>query len=203
MVLNFGDDFVLNMINLQTNNLVDIYQSNFIYSDAYLYVRDILSKVNVGIESIDTSPILKMTLNHEFEGWCYQKSSLISILFNDNDKVCRGYINLNNEKYEHSWIEFSYMNKLYALDLALTMLLEAKKYRKKFNANVDVVFASKAIKNYLESNSDIDKFLINVFYNNDKMCPIFRTNATVSGIVENNKIKHMDLYLYNNYHFYN
>lgn len=189
---------MLNMINLQTNNLVDIYQSNFIYSDAYLYVRDILSKVNVGIESIDTSPILKMTLNHEFEGWCYQISSLISILFNDNDKVCRGYINLNNENYEHSWIEFLYMNKLYVLDLALTMLLDAKKYRKKFNANVDVAFDSRVVKNYLKSNSDIDKFLINVFYNNDKMCPIFRTNATISGTVENNKIKRMDLYLYNN-----
>lgn len=104
------------------------------------YLRERMKNLTIDIGGERKGNIFYLMNEGLLEGWCWQTTESAIVFLNDDDCIERGNLkyvvkdniwflsNIRIEKYWHSWISFSYENKLWVFDPCLQIIVEKEIY---------------------------------------------------------------------------
>ncbi len=96
---------------------------------------------------------IQLMKHHYLKNWCYESTNTAIVFFNDEDLIERGSIVVYpNERFDHSWILFSFNGQKYVLDLALDVLCKKELYDSLFETHIEGYSSALKTRNYLIQN---------------------------------------------------
>lgn len=156
------------------------------------YVDYLIKNVSIKLPCREYERVSKLSKNGSLLGWCFQTSVFLAPFLGSDCFVCRGNIYFHKKQYGgyyHSWLEFKIRDINYVYDPCLNYLGLKEIY--------DCILSTEVYKKI--SSTDIEKYLVDVLSNSnndilinykDDIDEIFyRTDASLSGVVRNGKIK--------------
>jgi hypothetical protein len=161
-------------------------------------VQNTIKNADISIARDQPASALKYMKEGLLEGWCWQSTNTLSVLFNDPDVIARGSLDIRLGNYEQSWIEFNRSRQDFVLDPALNILSSKKNYYESLNAEkrheVSAAMAKKALLE-LANGSDQEVYIAGT---NDPTDPFFRMNSNVAIQTNGKKIRKIKSHFYYN-----
>lgn len=159
------------------------------------FVRDSIKNVYISIGTQEETSVLEMITEEKLNGWCWESTTFLSIFFQDSDIVCRGYLDIGEDKpYFHSWIEIQYKEQYYVFDPALAILWSKEDYYLQYKVivkgKVKVAQIKSSLKNLIMSSEEKSIYIAGTEYINN---PFFRTNSQVSAEIDGDIFKRISV----------
>lgn len=156
-------------------------------SEVIDYVRNILKELTIHIADIDATDIFTLMESGELYRYAFETAETISVFFNDEDIVMRGYIKAGTYKeIFHSWLCFTYDGDEYILDPALNVLAYKDLYDEIFETTINGRVRAISVKKML-----IDQMLSSK--KNKEVCklssPLYDNPFRYEGMIVDKKIK--------------
>ena len=188
---------------------------------AFEYLQSKLQCLSIEIGGDFKGNVMVLMNRGLLEGWCWQTTESSIVFLGDNDYIERGYLKFSSsKKYWHSWICFSFNNKIWVFDPCLQIIIEKELYYHIFEIfEIAGTASSKSVKNELLTNihnhhntkkdKDMDYFYKKFFPkyerktnetyiagNNDVESRVYRTNTGYTAIFNNGEIESLIAHYY-------
>lgn len=143
------------------------------------YIEFRIRKLEISI-SRDSDSAFEFIKKGKLEGLCWQSTTFLAVYFKKTDFIVRGNLkNVGNHfNYEHSWIEFKFLEKEYVFDPCFAKISEKQEYYEEYlveeKVRIPVIQVKKDFQKILKESQERDNYIEGT---NNIEDTFFRTNS--------------------------